>query len=195
MAGAFDAAKVGKDITAPIAATVVALATMPKVVKEFGAALIESKRHLGEMNAAYGVASARLDIQRFNRNVRLGNATSGSFTALTRTQNRLEEKLLPYAITGANALLRIAVLAEKVAIATVTVAEMAAKISGWAPILQAVGRWVNWGNNGGPGQVQPLANLAGALGRGNFAMRQRPPMGPMGAQAPQLRPQQNQGGN
>lgn len=178
LAGTLDSLKVAKDVGGPVlgtlAATAVAIATMPKIVKEFGAALIESKRHLGEVNAAYSVAAGRLDIQRFQRNVRLANATSGSFTSLTRSQNRLEDKLMPYAITGSNALLKLANVAVNTGTAMIKVAEFAAKISGWEPIISALGRWLNWDMS--KPDNHPLADLGVAIARGNLVERQRPPM-------------------
>lgn len=174
LAGAVDSAKVAGDVSKPFIATAIAIATFPKIIKEWGASLIESKRQLGEFNAAYSVATMRLDVNRFQRNLRLSNATSGSFSRMTQMQNKLEDRLAPYAIAGANALLKIATLALNVADKVVQITEIAVVVSGWSPVLKAIGRWLN-ANEQQP-QNQPLADLAQALGRGNFQRRQRPPM-------------------
>ena len=173
-AGLMDAVKVAGDVSKPFIAAGIALATFPKLVKEWGASIIESKRQLGEFNAAYGVATMRLDVNRFQRNLRMSNATSASFTRLAASQNKLEDKLLPYAIMGANALLKLANRAVYTGEKVVAVAEAAAIIAGWAPILTALGRWLMM-EDAKPAN-QPLADLAQQIGRGNFQQRQRPPM-------------------
>ena len=185
MAGAVDSMKVAGDVSKPFVAAAVALATFPKLAKEWGASIIESKRALGEFNAAYSVAASRLDIQRFQRNLRLAGATSGSFSRLTQAQNRLEERLQPYGIAATNALLKLATLALNVADKLVVVAEGAAVVAGWAPIMQTLNRWLN--TKLFEPQNQPLADLGQALGRGNFAMRQKPPMPPMNNAPPGAR--------
>lgn len=177
-AGLMDSAKIGLDVSKPIIAAAVALATFPKIAKEWGSAVIESKRALGEFNATYSVAAGRLDIGRYSRNVRLAGGTSGNFRNLTQAQNRLEEKLQPYQVAASNALLKIATIAVNAGTVLVTIGEGVAKVTGWAAIMEAVGRWVNL-NGGGAVQNQPLAQLGQALARGNFQRRVRPPMPPM----------------
>lgn len=178
LAGISDSAKVAGDVSKPVIATAAAMVVLPKLLKEWGASLIESKRHLGEFNATYSVAAGRLDIQRFQRNVRLGAATGGSFQNLTQAQNRLEERLAPYAIAGTNALLKLVTVGVNVADSAVRIAEGIAKVTGWSAIIEGLGKKFGL-LGGGAVQNQPLADLGLALGRGNFAKRVKPPMPPM----------------
>lgn len=173
-AGLMDSAKVAGDVSKPFIAAAVALATFPKIAKEWGAALIESKRSLGEWNAAYSVATSRLDIQRMQRTRQLAGATSPSFQRLARAQNRLEDRLQPYAVAATSALLKLATLAVNVADRLIVIAETAAVVTGWAPIMKALNHWLV-GEEQQP-QNQPLADLAQAVARGNFQQRRRPPM-------------------
>lgn len=184
--GVADSTKVAADVSKPVVAVAVAMVAMPKLIKEWGASLVESKRHLGEFSAAYSVAAGRLDIQRFQRNVRFAGATQGSYRNLTQAQNRLEEKLAPYAIAANNALLKVVTLLVNVGEKMVTVAETAAVVTGWAPIIEGLAKKFGLTGAGGGAVNQPLADLAQALARGNFAKRVKPPMprgggGPAGA--------------
>lgn len=156
-----------------------AIVKFPALIRDWGAAVIESKRALGEFNATYSVAAGRLDINRFRRNVQLGGATSGNFRNLTAAQSRLEDKLLPYQITATNALLRIVSELADTTRLLVIIGEGVAKVTRWSMIMDAVGKFVNMG---GPGQIQnqPLADVAEVIARGNFVQqRQKPPMPPM----------------
>jgi hypothetical protein len=181
--GVIDSLKVAKDgakpigaILAGLGAAAITLATLPKIVKDWSASLIESKKSLGEFNATFSVALGRLDIARFGRNVRLANATGGSFRSLTQSQSRLEEKLLPYQIMASNATLKLVTIAVEAAGILVNIGEGMSKVTGWTAAIEAVGR--RFGLNGDNNlQNQPLADLARDLGQGNFQRRHRPPMG------------------
>lgn len=194
--GTIDSLKVMHDIGKPLAkmnlavlATVTALVSMPKVLKDFGASVIESKRHLGEMNAVYSISAGRLDLNRFQRNLRLGNATSGSFRSLTESQNRLEDKLMPYAIMGTNALYKIVTLLQEGARHGVTAVEYLSYLSKYKPVMDALAWWLSSDNGNNSGQ--PLAEFVRAARQPNFHRRQRPPMpannggAPPGARPPQ----------
>lgn len=185
--GVVDSLKVVGDVAKPLAkalATVtlgasgaaLAIAAFPKLMKEWGAAIIESKRNLGEFNATYAIALGRLDIARFRRNVQLSAATGGSFRNLTQTQNRLEEKLLPYQIMATNSLFKVVDLLQQIAVAGVQTAERAADFVPLLMIARAFSQKFGLNGNGGKPDNNPLADLAGALGRGNFQRRVRPPM-------------------
>jgi hypothetical protein len=179
-AAAMDAGKIGLDVAKPMIAAGVALATFPKIAKEFGAAVIESRRALAEYNAVHSVALGRLEIGRFSRQVRTGAATGGSFRNLTQSQNRLEEKLLPYQIMGINLLNRVVTLLTNMAVSGVNAAEGAGNAAtAGAEMLIDLKAIKEWLLGSGAMQNQPLADLAQALGRGNFQRRVRPPMPPM----------------
>lgn len=184
--GAVDSLKVVGDVARPLAkglavltggaaAAGIALATFPKLISSWGASIIESKRALGEFNATYAIASGRLDIARLRRNVQLGAATGGNFRALTQTQSRLEEKLLPYQIASANALFKVVTLLEEIAITGVTLVEQSSNFSPMLMIMRDAAAWWGLNGNGARPDNNPLADFAGAINRGAFAGRRRPP--------------------
>lgn len=192
--GVMDSLKVAKDGTKPIAAILaglgaaaITMVTLPKIVKDWGASLVESKKELGEFNASFSVALGRLDIARFGRNIRLANATSGSFRSLTGAQNRLEERLLPLQIMSTNAILKIADEVINGVVLLTYIAEGAAKVTGWSTIINALAQKFNLFGNGAAGQTQPLADLGKALANGNFVQRRRPPMPPLNNARPRAR--------
>lgn len=173
---AVDPIQLGKDVSVAFANVTKSIVTLPKLIKDWGASLIESKRHLGEFNATYAIAVGRLDIGRRARNVQLGAATGGSFRSLTQSQNRLEEKLLPYQIQTANGINKVVTVLQEIAIAGTTTAEQASNLSPILLTLKTMSKFFNLGGDGAGIDNNPLADFAGAMARGNFTRRVRPPM-------------------
>lgn len=65
-------------VAAATVATAAALVAMPKLLKDFGSALVESNRDLSKYNATIANAYARFDQADFLRKLDLASATSGS---------------------------------------------------------------------------------------------------------------------
>lgn len=207
--GMMDSLKVVGDVGKPLAkgmailgaataGTAITIAMLPKLIKDWGASLIESKRYLEEHSAAHSIAIGRLDIARFNRNVRLGAATSGTFSNMTRSQNKLEERLLPYQIASVNLLTRMVTLLSEMAVAGIDTAEFTHEMAKGASrnylVLDLI-RQAIVGNGAGGVQNNPLADLAVGMARGNFVQRVRPPMPGMGPVAqPRNQPMGGAGG-
>ena len=108
------------------------LATMPGRLKDFGAGLIESQQHLVGYSGQMAAATQRLRGDRIRRDVRLAGATGGSVADLSKTQSRMEERLLPYAAAYRNTLNRVMIHALNIADAGLTVVELLSPINEWA---------------------------------------------------------------
>ncbi|WP_145084782.1 hypothetical protein [Anatilimnocola aggregata] len=168
------AAAVSAGVAGSVAATAVTMATMPKIVKEFGAALIESRRHISEVSAPYAVALAKLDTSRTFRNMQFGNRTGHAFSQLTNAQDRLEKALLPAQITLANI---VAKVLTKVELGVTTLMTITTAVAQAFPEVQkALDRINENTRHQGRQESQALAGMAQRLANGEFTGRRNPPI-------------------
>lgn len=116
-----------------ILTTARAFVDMIKKVERFGSALVDSQRHLVPLSGQMSVAAARMDVQRFQRDVSKAQNQGKSFERLTRSQSNLERSLLPYQIATQNVMNMIG---EKIATITTAVVEISKTFPGVKAILQ-----------------------------------------------------------
>jgi hypothetical protein len=83
---------------------VAVLALLPKKLRDLANELVEARRGLAEINGAQAINFARLDMQRFGRNVTFAQRTAGSTGDLTRSLSKLEDRLAPYGAAAVNLL-------------------------------------------------------------------------------------------
>ena len=90
------------DLGKSAAHVVKSLVMLPKHLKDFGASVLEAKRHLGELHSGTNNTFAKLDAERLGRNARMAAGTAGTTSSLARAQSKMEERLLPIQIGMSN---------------------------------------------------------------------------------------------
>lgn len=80
----------------------IAIAKFPERLKNFGAAVLEARRDLGQLHSGVNNSFAVLDAERLGRNAKFAAGTAGQTSSLAKTQSRLEERLLPVQIAMSN---------------------------------------------------------------------------------------------
>ena len=108
------------------------LAMMPNRLKDFGAGLVESQQNLVGYSGTMAAATMQLRGERIRRDVRVAGLTGGSLSDLSRTQSRMEDRLLPYVAAYRNTLNRAVQIALNIADVGLTVVEMLSPINEWA---------------------------------------------------------------
>jgi hypothetical protein len=88
--------------TTAVPTLLTSLASMPRLLRDFGAGLVENRRHLAALNGGMAAAVARLEAERFGRDVNLAGMTQRSGSRQTQSQSRLEEATLPWQAAGQN---------------------------------------------------------------------------------------------
>ncbi len=79
----------------PLAALGVAAASIPGKIERMGNSLIAGQSGHQAYNARFANALASLEVDRFRRNVRMAQNTSGTFSMLANSQSGLEKSLQP----------------------------------------------------------------------------------------------------
>lgn len=178
--GTMHTLKIARSVGGPVAggvlATAVALATMPKLIKEFGAALIESRRNISEVSAPYAGAMARLDTNRTFRNVQFGNQTGKAFSEWSNAQDRLEKALLPAQVTLANIVAKVLTKVELGVATLMTITDAVAKA--YPPIKAALDEINENTGHQNRRESQALSQISQRLASGEFTRRNNPPIIP-----------------
>lgn len=169
-----------------VTAVAMEMATLPAKFRDLGASVLEASRQMSYLNGSIASAYARLDAERFRRNVRIASETSGSTKRLTESQNRLEEAMRPgqVALTnlGNNALAKLQDLGT-------TFLDLG------KPLVDGM-NWIvenlPWGDGAGnipnANNVPPLVDLINRINQGQFAKPMRPKMGPVFVPTPKAGP-------
>lgn len=164
------------------------MVTLPAKFRDLGASVLEASRNMSQLNGSLASAYARLDAERFRRNVRIASETSGSTKRLTESQNRLEEALRPGQVALTN--LGNNALAALQDLATTVVEAIQPVVDGVNWIVEN-GPW-NWaGGNGNipnANNLPPLVDLINRINQGQFAKPMRPKMGPVFVPTPKAGP-------
>jgi len=164
------------------------MVTLPAKFRDLGASVLEASRNMSQLNGSLASAYARLDAERFRRNVRIASETSGSTRRLTESQNRLEEAMRPGQVALTN--LGNNVLSGLQDLATTVVEAMQPIVEGINWIVEN-GPW-NWiGGNGNipnANNVPPLVDLINRINQGQFGRPMRPPMRPPFVPTPKAGP-------
>lgn len=158
-----------KDLGEGMAIIAIELVQVPGRLQQFGAALIENTRRLSEYNGTIAMAILELSIGRLRRDIAMGDLTARSTQGLSRSQNRLEDALLPFQAAVANVKNTLTEFAND---ATSSILEGVQKLGVVAGLLEWINKKMD-GDQAGPPLNELLIELAEA---GGMRGRKIPPM-------------------
>jgi len=109
-----------KKATGPIGDLASQVTGLPSKIKEWGAALIDSQRHLAAYSGKIAGAVFELESGRIGRDIKTAGQTGGTFKDLAKSQNQLENSIQPFAAAWDNVANRVQEYINKAAASIVT---------------------------------------------------------------------------